>query len=220
MPSIDNRYRPRVWSDVAGNESAVRLCRMLAESVRDTGEPECALLSGPSGIGKSTVAALMASTAGAHHTQTRVIPSGDCTVDALRAVAEDYGFTSLFGSRALIIEEVDTASTAALRYLLTFLESLPRSVIVVMTSNVKPGELFAGAHCAAFARRAHPIPFTTQGLATRKGSPGPGALRVRDVMRAESLDGRPDAYYIRLLNESKGNIGMAITRAWREAMLA
>lgn len=219
MPAIDEKHRPRTWGEVAGNERAVKLCRILAESVRDTGAPEVALLSGPSGIGKTTCALIMARTAGAHPTQITVIESGACTIDRLRDLADGFCYTSLFGARAVIIEEVDTATPAALKYLLTFLESLPRNSIVIMTSNVKPGELFAGVHQSAFGRRAHPIPFTTQGLATRKGQPGPGALRVRAVMAAEGLDGREDSYYIGLVHESHGNIGAALTRAWREAVL-
>ena len=39
-------------------------------------------------------------------------------------------------------------------------------------------------------------------------------------MQAEGLDGREIGYYVRIVSESKGNIGMAITRAWREAKLA
>jgi len=220
MPAIDERYRPQSFADVAGNERAVKLCRILAESVRDTGAPEVALLTGESGIGKTTCAYIMARVAGAHLTQTHVIESGGCSIDNLRHLAEGFCYTSLFGARAIIIEEVDTATPAALKYLLTFLESLPRHSMVIMTSNIKAGELFAGVHQSAFGRRAHPIPFTTQGLATRKGGLGPGALRVRAVMAAEGLDGRDDRYYIKLVNESKGNLGMAITRAWREAVLA
>ena len=94
MPGIDERYRPKTWGDVAGNERAVKLCRILAESVRDTGAPEVALLTGESGIGKTTCAYIMARVAGAHLTQTHVIESGGCSIDNLRHLAEGFCYTT------------------------------------------------------------------------------------------------------------------------------
>jgi len=220
MPAIDERHRPRVWEDVAGNAKRVKLCRRLAEHVASTGDPDVVLISGPSGIGKSTVAALMAKTAGAHPTQIKVIESGQCNIETLRQLAADYRYTSLFGGRALIIEEIHTASTGAVQFLLTFLESLPRGAIVIMTSNMKSGELFPGIYNSPFARRAHCIYFGTEGFQTHKGGMGYGAARVRDVLRAEGLDGKPDAYYMRLMKDAKNNIGAAIVAGADAAMMA
>lgn len=224
MPAIDEKHRPRRWADVAGNESAVKLCRMLAESVRDTGAPEVALLTGPSGVGKTTVAELMARTAGAteeYQIERLGAHYGKIDEAHVRAIADRWAGVSLFGAAALIMDEVDEATDGAQRVLKGFLEDLPRGSIVIMTSNLEgDGELFCPLFRGPLLRRAHPIHFTTQGLATRKGAPGPAARRVQALMAAEGMDGRDPTYYVTLVHESKGNIGAAITRAWREAVLA
>ncbi len=219
MPAIDERHRPRVWEDVAGNVKRVKLCRRLAERVAQTGDPDVVLISGPSGIGKSTVAALMIETVGVHPTRLTVIESGQCSIDTLRQLSADYRHSSLFGAPALLIEEVNTAKERAVQFLLTFLETLPKGSIVVMTSNLDPGELFAGVYNGPLTRRAHCIEFSTEGLRTSKGKIGPGAARVRDVLHSEGLDGKPDSYYENLMKKHNNNIGRAIVDGADKAMM-
>jgi len=215
---LADEYRPRTWAEVAGNEKAIKVLRRLAERSAKTGAPLVALLSGPSGVGKSTCAYILARELGATEAETTVIPSGECSIDRLRAIADDWQYSSLFGAKALVIEEINTASPAAVHFLLTFLERLSKRRVVIMTSNVKPGELFAGVYNSPFTSRAHCVNFTSQGLATRGGKMGPGAERVKQVMAAEGLDDRPDAHYVRVVNECHGNLRDAIHRCEREAL--
>ena len=215
---LADKYRPRTWAEVVGNEKAVKVLQRLAHRALETGDPLVALLSGPSGVGKSTCAHILARELGAHDTETTVIPSGECSIDRLRSLADDWQYSSLFGAKALIIEEINTATPAAVQFLLTFLERLPKGRVVVMTSNVRPDELFAGVYNSPFTSRAHCVDFTSQGLATRKGEPGPGALRVKRVMEQEGFDGKPVSYYVRIVNECHGNIRDAIHLCEREAL--
>jgi len=215
---LADEYRPQTWDEVAGQEKAVRVLQRLAQRAAKTGAPLVVLLSGPSGVGKSTCAYILAQELGATDAETTVIPSGECSIDRLRALADDWQYSSLFGAKALVIEEINTASPAAVQFLLTFLERLRKRRVVVMTSNVKPGELFAGVYNSPFTSRAHCVNFTSQGLATRGGSIGPGAARVKRVMAAEELDDKPDAYYVRVVNECHGNLRDAIHRCEREAL--
>ncbi|MFP4055656.1 MAG: hypothetical protein ACLF0G_02170, partial [Candidatus Brocadiia bacterium] len=140
--------------------------------------------------------------------------------DRLRDIADDWQYSSLFGGKALVIEEVDTASADALAYLLTFCERLPERRIIVMTTNRKrDGFKAIGLHAAALVRRAHWVSFTTQGLATRGGQAGPGAILVKRVLGSAGWeDGKPDSYYIKLVNDSKGNLGEAILEGERRAV--
>ena len=67
-------------------------------------------------------------------------------------------------------------------------------------------------------RRGHFIRYTTEGLAERKGAPGPGAELVRDVLAGAGINGRDAAYYVRYVREAHGNLGRAILSAQRAAL--
>ena len=138
----------------------------------------------------------------------------------MRTITDDvWGYTPFMGkAHALIIEEIDTASADALGYLLTMLEGMRKLRVVIATTNADELGFYALAHGGALIRRGHFIAYTTQGLATRKGKPGPGAELVRHVLAAEGLDGHDWGYYVRFVNEAKGNLGRAILLAQQAAL--
>jgi len=203
-----------------GNEKAIRTVRALVTDAARTGDPLVLYLAGKSGVGKSLTAALACQEYGV---DTRwvlhTIPSGDCSKPRLRKAADDWGLTPYMGrAHGLLIEEVDTAAEPALGYLLSMTEGMKQRRIVCLTTNLTELEFAALPHGNALQRRGHWIAYTTEGLAERKGKPGPGAELVRDVLAQAGLDGHDAQYYVRYVREARGNLGRAILSAQRAAL--
>ena len=219
---LADRYRPQTWAEVVGNDKAIERIADLIVNAFEAGDPLVLLLTGPAGVGKSTVARLVARTLGADPCHIDVIPGGRCTADRVREVEDTMNHTVLFGSgwKIVIVEEIDKLPPAAaphvINLFLTLLESLPKQCCVIFTSNTKPDELFGGIG-SPFVSRSYPVWFTTQGLATNDGKPGPGAQRLRWIAQQEGIDGKPDSYYVALIRSCKGNIRAAIHRMEMES---
>ena len=208
------------WAGLAGNEKAIRTVRALVEDAARTGDPLVLFLAGKSGIGKSLTAALAAQEYGVDTKWVlHTIASGDCNKPRLRKVSDDWGLTPYMGrGHGLLIEELDTATDDALGYLLSMTEGMPKWRIVICTTNLTELQFCALPHGSALHRRGHFIAYTTEGLAERKGKPGPGAELVRAVLHDAGLDGHDAQYYVRFVREAHGNLGDAILRAQRAAL--
>ncbi|HPD15796.1 MAG TPA: AAA family ATPase [Planctomycetota bacterium] len=222
---LADRYRPEAWTDVAGNERAVRSVARLTMEAAETGESLVLLLSGPPGVGKSSLAALVAKTLGAPAVCIETVASGCCDKTRVEGIAEEFAHTSLYGSgwRVAVVEECDKMSDGAFSLFLTLLETLPRKRAVVFTSNLPPDRLYLGGdelqrrRWGAFLSRAYGIVFTNKGLARDgNGRPGPAARRLHWIAQKEgarkSLDWCAD-----LLTRCEGNLRMAIHQLRLEA---
>ena len=215
---LADKYRPTTWAEVVGNDKAIEKIADLTVDAFESGDPLVLLLTGPAGVGKSTVARLVAKTLGADACHVEHIPSGKCTAERVREVEETLSHSALFGSgwKVIIVEEIDKVAPQAQSLWLTLLETMPHKCAVIFTSNTKPDELFGGID-SPFVSRCYGVWFTTQGLATRDGGPGPGAQRVKWIAQQEGINGKADAYYVNLLNQCKGNIRAAIQKMELEA---
>ena len=215
---LADKYRPQTWAEVAGNDKAIERIADLTVNAFETGDPLVLLLTGPAGVGKSTVARLVAKTLGADPCHVDLIPAGKCSADRVREVEESLSHTAMFGSgwKVAIVEEVDKVSPQAVNLWLTLLETMPHKCCVVFTSNTKPDELFGGID-SPFVSRCYPLWFTTQGLATTEGGTGPAAERLKWIAQQEGIDGKPDAHYVGLIRACKGNIRAAIHKMEMES---
>ena len=215
---LADKYRPQTWAEVAGNDRAIERIADLTVNAFETGDPLVLLLTGPAGVGKSTVARLVAKTLGADPCHVDLIPAGKCTAERVREVEQTLSHTAMFGSgwKVAIVEEVDKVSPQAVNLWLTLLETMPSKCCVIFTSNTKPDELYGGID-SPFVSRCYPLWFTTQGLATSNGDPGPAAERLKWIAQQEGINGKPDSYYVGLIRTCKGNIRAAIHRMEMES---
>ena len=149
------KYRPRAWADVLGQEKVIE----RIDALRSRGLAGRAYwLSGSSGTGKTTIARLLAAEIATEH-YIEEIDATSLTPADLRRIEEAmqlYSFGK--GGRAYIINEAHGLSKAAVRQLLVLLERLPSHVMVIFTTTTEAQETFfedkedAGPHLSRCLR--------------------------------------------------------------------
>ncbi len=89
------------------------------------------------------------------------------------------------------------------------------TALIFTTTRAEEGLLFDGAEDARpLVGRCTQVPLTMQGLAK------PAARWLQSIAQAEGLDGKPEAAYVRLFNDSAGSFREALQRIDAGAMLA
>ncbi len=196
---LHEQHRPRTWSDVIGQDKAVRTIQAL---VRRGIGGRALWVTGGSGQGKTTVARLVSAEI-ADGFCTFELDAGALTVGELKRIESEmrlYGIGK--GGRAYIVNEAQGLRIDVIRQLLVLLERLPDHVVVVFTTTIDgQAELFADHEdTGPLLSRCVPIRLTRQGLAK------PFAEHARRIAQAEGLDGRPLAAYVRLAQDCKNNL--------------
>ena len=211
---LAERYRPRQWSEVIAQDKAVS--RLLAIRDRTGFGGRAFWITGRTGTGKTTIARLIAAEV-ADPFCTEEIDAGQLTVDRLHEIERTmqlYGFGARNG-RVWIINEAHGLRAQTVRALKTILEPIPDHVVFCFTTTrAEEGLLFDGAEDARpLVGRCTPVALTTQGVAKSAGR------WLREVAQAEGLDGKPEAAYVRLFNESGGSFREALQAIDAGAML-
>jgi DNA polymerase-3 subunit gamma/tau len=146
------KYRPTKWSDVVGQDHVVKVLRRK----RDW---KTLLFYGPSGVGKTTVARILAMWVNCEGNEDDVccrcskceaIMSGRApdyreenvgdsrTIEAMRGIVDSFMYKPVYLSkRVLVLDEVHNLSLGAQNLLLKVLEEPPPSVVIILcTTNV------------------------------------------------------------------------------------
>jgi len=209
------RYRPRTWADVVGQDKAV--AQLQAIEARTGFGGRAVWLSGASGAGKTTLARIIAGTIADPAAVMEWDAADDFGADELERMRDCmslYGMGK--GGRAFIINEAHGLRKPILRPLLGVLERLPSHVTVIFTTT-KDGEdgLFEDQIDASpLLSRCIRIGLTNQGLAKAF------AERVLTIARSEGLDGRPLAEYVKLAQRCRNNCRAMLVEVEAGAMLA
>jgi DNA polymerase-3 subunit gamma/tau len=198
MKQLYEKYRPRTWDEVIGQDKAVRQIGQL----RKRGLAGRAYwVSGQSGTGKTTIARLLASEV-ADDMYVEELDATDLTPAGLRRIESSMQLYSLGkGGRAYIVNEAHGLSKPSVRQLLVLLERLPSHVVVIFTTTTE-GQL------SFFEDKMDAGPLLSRCLRldlARRGLAQPFAERAREIADKEGLNGRPIEQYVRLCKENRNN---------------
>jgi len=201
---ITEQYRPRQWSEVVGQDKAVKLIRRGGALKGFGGNPWW--ISGKSGTGKTTLAYLIAR----ELTQPGAIEEIDGTEvnrEWIQHVSDRIGarILDLDGSgktgRAYIVNEAHGIKGGMITQLLKTIERFPEWMGIIFTTTIDGMDKFEGNMDAApFLSRCRCISLTTQGLAQTF------AERAKMIATAEGVDGKPIGAYVRLAQETHNNL--------------
>jgi DNA polymerase III delta prime subunit len=140
MPSVEfqnskpliTRYRPTSFAEVVGN---TRLVQSLAAAVREQSCPHGFLFTGIPGIGKTTLARIVAKEVDA--TIYEVNAAMNSGVDDTRQIVEASGYASIMlkSARLFLIDEAANLSQKAWQPLLKLIEDPPPGVFVAFCTT-------------------------------------------------------------------------------------
>ena len=141
-PSVANepmhiRYRPRTFGDVVGQAIAMGSLKKLMSSPT---KPHAYLFTGPSGVGKTTIARILGSSLNLDVSAPQVMEIDAATnsgVDDMRQIKR-YVETPAFGSnpnRLLIIDECHSLSKNAWQSWLKIVEEPPEHLFIVFCTT-------------------------------------------------------------------------------------
>ncbi len=205
---LHEKYRPREWADLVGQDKAVAVARRIIERPgfdRGAFFIDCAG-SNNSGTGKSSLAWVIASTLADPFFITE-LPGAKMDKAAVAEIERSAHLCSWSAEkpfRVWIVNEAHAVTQGAVDLLLTFLEALPRHCVVIFTTTRQPDEELFGTDNGPLYSRCHRIRLTNQGIAE------PFARRIKAIAEAEGLDGQPMAKYVALIRQCKNNMRRAI----------
>lgn len=118
------KYRPTAWEDVVGQRTTVLSLRKVLKE----GRSRSFLFVGPSGVGKTTLARLVARAVGARDV-VEVDGATHTGIDAMRGLSDSLQYSTIDGSaRCVIVDECHAISRQAIQSLLKIVEEPPPGV--------------------------------------------------------------------------------------------
>jgi len=213
MPALYEKYRPLTVADFIGQDKVKR--QLSAILGRAGWDRDAFFLTGPSGLGKTSLAWIIAKDLGAHDMDVIELDGDKCSVEAVRQLEYTLNLTSLWGKwKVVIVNEAHAMTARAVQAWLTLLERLPRHRLVIFTTTEPLEADLFGNFSGPFGRRCKVFAFTNQGLAQLF------AARAREIADLEGLNGQPPARYLRLVQDTKNNMGAVLQRIEMGEMMA
>jgi len=128
------KYRPTKFSQVLGQESVLR---NLADLGKKDCMPHCILLTGPSGVGKTTVARILRKKLGcSDHDYVEMNLADLRGIDEARKIRERMGLAPIGGScRVFLLDEVHRTTKDFQNAMLKLLEDTPEHVYFILATT-------------------------------------------------------------------------------------
>ncbi|MFH1709091.1 MAG: Holliday junction branch migration DNA helicase RuvB [Planctomycetota bacterium] len=192
---FDARLRPASFTDFIGQTPVTGNLQVFITAARARGDVlDHVLLSGPSGLGKTTLARIIAAEMGAVFRGT----SGP----ALERSSDLVGIlTSLSRGDVLFVDEIHRLSHTVKEYLYSAMEDFFLDIVIDQGPNARTVKI-------------NIAPFTLVGATTREGLL-PAPLRGRFGI-LEKLDFYPPADLARIVKRTAGILGIAVDPAGAE----
>jgi DNA polymerase III delta prime subunit len=201
---LDEKYRPKNWEQVIGQDKAVKLFKMFEERGKLTGRGF--FVTGKSGQGKTTLVEIAASKIADPVNIIRWMAS-EVTVATLKELRRVMAYIPMgvLPGKAIVINEAHGLRKDVIRGFKDVLETLPEHVSVFFTTTKKEGErnLFDDGNTEdanPFRDRCTCVNITDQGLAPVF------AERAKEIAEEEGLDGKPIESYLKLAKNSKNSM--------------
>jgi len=124
-------YRPDCWEDLIGQDEVVK----AIQSKKQT--PHCLLLTGPSGVGKTTIARVLKTELNCSDIDFREVNCADFRgIDTVRKIRSDISLAPLGGDcRMWVIDECHKLSNDAQNAFLKMFEDTPEHVYFVLCTT-------------------------------------------------------------------------------------
>jgi DNA polymerase III gamma/tau subunit len=174
------RHRPKEFSDVLGQAGAVKI---LQSVVKKGITPHAILFSGPSGVGKTTLARILAGKLGASDWDTQEINSASFRgIDTPRDIAKAMVMAPVGGKcRAWILDEFHQTSSQAQEAFLKILEDTPKHVYF-MICTTSPGKLISAVKTRTTEIKLSPVPEKELTDLVKKVAKAEGVKLTQDVL--------------------------------------
>jgi len=192
---LTEKYRPRTWPEVKGQDKAVKVLSKLEKAGNLSGQAY--FITGKTGVGKTTLARIIAGKV-SDNLHTMEFNASRITVNNVREWAENAMYGTLTGAgRVYILNEAHGLRRDVVRELLVFLEDLKHDTTVIFTTTLEGQLHFEDSQIDAtpLQTRCIQIRLTNQGLLK------PFTALCLDIASREGLEVKPAAIE-RIIKES------------------
>lgn len=210
---LAEQYRPRHWSEVVGQDAALKRIALVGKRGLSG---RAWFINGPSGVGKTTLARLIAADVGdqVNIDELDVKWLTPARLSAIEKQANNYRLGNKIGA-AYIVNEAHGLNSEVIVQFLTMLDRLPSHVAWILTTT-KEGQaklLDEETDAASLTSRCVMLNLASNCLTL------PFARRAKEIAEAEGLGGKPMEAYIQLVNAKQCNMRAVLNEIEAGAML-